>query len=160
MRIEFINPFISAACEVLKSETGSEAKRGTLSVVESPLLSDEVTVLIGVTGDVRGVVMFGMSERTAKRIVTAMVGENVAVFDSMAESAIAEIGNVITGLASAKLEEAGYPCTIAPPTMIVGRNTSISTMSIKRLVVPVQIAAGEVTLHMALRERHAENGAK
>lgn len=155
MRSEVINPFISAACEVLKSETGSDVTRGALSVVESPLLSDEVTVLIGVTGEVRGVVMFGMSERTAKKIVTAMVGETVAVFDTMAESAIAEIGNVVTGLASVKLEEAGFPCTIAPPTMIVGRNTSISTMSIKRLVIPIQMASGDVTLHVALRGRGA-----
>lgn len=152
MKVEFISPFISAATTVLQTETGMEATKGAPALVESYLLSDDVTVLIGVTGSVRGVVMYGMSEQTAKQIVSTMIGETVADFDSMAESAIAEMGNVMTGLASAKLEGAGYPCTIAPPTVIVGKGTTISTMHIKRIVFPIGTEAGEIQIHVALQE--------
>lgn len=152
MKAEFVNPFVTSAFQVLQAETRFDVTKGTVSLEESPLVSDEVTVLIGVVGRAQGLVLYGMSEKTAKAIVSAMTGENVAVFDQMAESAVAELGNVITGLASGELEKAGYTCKIAPPSVVIGKGTSISTLSIKRLVVPLNTKLGEIQVHIALRE--------
>ncbi len=152
MKAEFVNPFVTAAFQVLQTETKSEVSKGGVTLQDSPLVSDEVTVLIGVVGRAQGLVLYGMSEKTAKSIVSSMTGENIAVFDTMAESAVAELGNVVTGLASGELERAGYPCKIAPPSVVVGRGTSISTLAIKRLVIPLQTRAGDITVHVALRE--------
>lgn len=154
MKAEFVNPFVSAAFQVLQSETGAEVTKGTVTLQDSPLVSDEVTVLIGVVGRAQGLVLYGMSERTAKGIVSAMTGEKVAVFDQMAESAVAELGNVVTGLASGELERVGYPCKIAPPSVVIGKGTSISTLAIKRLVVPLSTTAGSIQVHIALRETY------
>lgn len=154
MKAEFVNPFVTSAFQVLQTETRSEVSKGQVSLEDSPLVSDEVTVLIGVVGRAQGLVMYGMSEKTAKAIVSAMTGENVTAFDQMAESAIAELGNVVTGLASGELERAGYPCKIAPPSVVLGRGTSISTLSIKRLVLPLQTKLGDMTVHVALRETY------
>ena len=154
MKAEFVNPFVISAVQVLQTETGSEVTKGNISLEDSPLVSDEVTVLIGVVGRAQGLVLYGMSEATAKNLVSAMTGETVSEFDGMAESAVAEIGNVITGLASGELERAGYPCKIAPPSVVIGRGTSISTLSIKRLVLPLTTKRGDVTVHIALRETY------
>lgn len=154
MKAEFVNPFVTSAFQVLQTETGTAVTQGGVSVAESPLVSDEVTVLIGVVGRAQGLVLYGMSEQTAKGIVSAMTGEEMATFDSMAESAVAELGNVITGLASGELERAGYPCKIAPPSVVVGKGTSISTLSIKRLVIPLETKLGSITVHVALRETY------
>lgn len=152
MKAEFVNPFLAAAYQTLEQEIRCEVKKGPVTLQESPLASDEVTVLVGVTGSVHGVVMYCMSERTAKAFVSAMTGEMVPVFDKIVESAIAEMGNVITGLASGLLEKAGYPCNIAPPSVITGRGVVISTLAIKRLVIPVETAHGSVIIHVALQE--------
>lgn len=154
MKSEFVNPFVTSAFQVLQTETKSEVTRGNVTLQDSPLVSDEVTVLIGVVGRAQGLVLYGMSERTAKGIVSSMTGEQIAVFDNLAESAVAELGNVITGLASGELERAGYPCKIAPPSVVVGKGTSISTLSIKRLVIPLETRHGEMTVHVALRETY------
>lgn len=154
MKAEFVNPFITAACQVLQTETGTEVTLGQVGVAESPLDSDEVTVLIGVVGRAQGLVLYGMSEQTGTSLVKAMTGEDFPVFDSMCESAVAELGNVITGLASGELEQAGYPCKIAPPSVVVGEGTSISTLSIKRLVIPLETKLGSITVHVALRETY------
>lgn len=152
MKAEFVNPFVTAAYQVLQTETKSEVTKGAVALADSPLVSDEVTVLIGVVGKVQGLVLYGMSEKAAKGIVSAMTGETIAVFDSLAESAVAELGNVVTGLASGELERAGFPCKIAPPSVVVGRGTLISTLAIKRLVIPLQTRLGDLTVHVALRE--------
>jgi len=154
VKAEFVNPFVTAAFQVLQTETRSEVTKGAVTLQDSPLVSDEVTVLIGVVGRAQGLVLYGMSEKTAKGLVSSMTGDQIAVFDSLAESAVAELGNVITGLASGELERAGYPCKIAPPSVVVGKGTSISTLSIKRLVIPLQTRHGEIIVHVALRETY------
>lgn len=154
MKAEFVNPFLSAAFQVLQTETGGEVVKGNIALEDAPLVSDEVTVLIGVVGRAQGLVLYGMSEKTAKELVSSMTGEPIEVFDSLAESAVAELGNVITGLASGALEEAGFPCKIAPPSVVTGKGTTISTLAIKRLVIPLQTKCGEILVHVALRETY------
>lgn len=154
LKVEFISPFVTATIKVLESETGRQisVQKGQLTIETSSHTCQDVTVLIGVIGAVQGVVMYGMSERTSKNIVSALLNERVVVFNEMVESAIAEMGNVITGIASADLEKAGYASTLAPPTVITGRGVIISTINIKRLQIPLITEYGEIEIGVALRE--------
>lgn len=155
MKVEFVSPFVTATIKVLESEIGRQLKveKGQLSIESSSYTGQDVTVLIGVTGAVQGIVMYGMSERTAKNIISEMLGQRIVIFDEMGESAIAELGNVITGFASADLEKAGFPSTLAPPTVVSGRGVVISTVDIKRLQIPLVTEFGEIEIGIALREK-------
>jgi len=154
LKAEFINPFMIATSEVLSQEMGRPIKidKGPLALMESSYTGNDITVMIGVTGAVQGIVMYGMRERTAKNIVSGMLGQPVPVMNPMVESAVAELGNVITGIASRELEKAGYPCTLAPPTVISGRGVMISTINIKRLHIPLKMEFGDIEVSVALRE--------
>jgi len=154
LKVEFISPFVNTTVKVLETETGRSipVEKGQLAITSSSYTCQDVTVLIGVIGAVQGLVMYGMSERTAKNIVSAFVNERVVIFNEMVESAIAEMGNVITGIASAELEKAGYPSTLAPPTVISGRGVVISTINIKRLQIPLKTEFGDIEIGVALRE--------
>lgn len=154
MKVEFINPFVNAALDVLKQEIAAEITRGKMSLEESSVITeDDITVMIGVTGQLSGVVMYSITERTAKNMVAKMLGQPVPVFDDMVESAIAELGNVISGLASAQLEINGYICEIVPPTVVVGRGTIISTVNIKKLVIPLETQYGNLRIAVGLKEK-------
>ncbi|BDG60331.1 chemotaxis protein CheX [Caldinitratiruptor microaerophilus] len=155
MKAEFINPFLVAAQEVLQAEASATVRKGTATIRSSPLMSDDVTVLIGVVGRVKGVVLYSMSEKTAKEIVGAIIREPVRVLDSMVESAVGEMANVITGRASMELEKLGYSVTIAPPSVVVGKNTVISTLQIRRLVIPLVTQYGDIVVHVALSKRQS-----
>lgn len=159
MRVDIINPFVSAAYQVLKTEVKAELKKGDLSISESDITANDITVIIGVVGDLQGIVSYGFSERMAKNLVSAMMGQNMPIFDSLAESAIGELGNMITGLASSSLENKGFSCKITPPTLIIGRGTIISTITFKRLVIPVHTQFGEMEINVALRESSKHAGA-
>jgi chemotaxis protein CheX len=149
-----VNIFIKAAIDVLRQETGEEARAGSVRVQSSSATSEEVTVMIGVTGSARGMVLIGMSRRTAKAIVSRMMGEPCPLFDELAQSGIAEMGNVITGMAGQGLEAAGFSVTISPPALIVGGpGVTISTVNIRRFVVPLRTALGDIVLHTALEIR-------
>jgi chemotaxis protein CheX len=152
MNVKFMNPFIDAASEVLRTECGTAIKRGSLTMQKSALTADDVTVLISLIGQVQGVVLYGLSRTTSLGLVTRMLGQEFTNFDNLAQSGIAELGNVVTGRATIKLSQAGFTANISPPTLIQGKGLSISTLDFARIVVPLDSEVGQITVHLALRE--------
>jgi chemotaxis protein CheX len=151
MKVEFVNPFIQAAGEVLDSELGSETQRGTLRLQKTAFTTDEVTALVGVTGHVSGMVLYSMSEATAIGIVSRVMGQQLEEFDAIAQSGIGELGNVITGRAGVLLSEAGYASNITPPALVMGRGTMISTLDLNRLIFPLRTEVGQLEIQVVLK---------
>lgn len=157
MNVRYLNPFVEAACEVLQVETGLKAERGPLSLEKAAYVTDEVTVVLSLIGQIDGVVFYSLSEAVANYLAGRMLGEPFASFDSLAQSGIAELGNVITGRASVKLAETGCIADISPPTLLTGRGATLSTLQMARLVVPLKLEPGTLTIHLALREGSHRN---
>src|SRR5207244_8268475 len=88
MKVEFVNPFLQAASEVLDSELGGEVERGTLRLQKTASTTDEVTALVGVTGTLNGLVLYSMSQATALRIVSRVMSQEFEEFDAIAQSGI------------------------------------------------------------------------
>ncbi|TMF00015.1 MAG: chemotaxis protein CheX [Chloroflexi bacterium] len=151
MKVEFVNPFIEAACEVLESELGGEAQRGEVRLQKSAITTDEVTALVGVTGTVIGLVLYSMSLATAVALASRMMGQEFQELDALAQSGIGELGNVITGRAGVLLSEAGYPSNITPPALVVGRGTMVTTLDLNRLVFTLQTEVGDLEVQLVLR---------
>jgi len=152
MKVQYLIPFVEAAYEVLKAEVNIPMERGNLSLDKGAYLTDDVTVIISLVGDIEGIVFFGFGEKAALSIASSMLGENINEMNSLAQSGIAELGNVITGRASVKLSKTGFQSTISPPTMLLGKGATISTLDFPRVVVPLTSNIGQVTIHLALRE--------
>ncbi|MBI3762775.1 MAG: chemotaxis protein CheX [Chloroflexi bacterium] len=156
MNVRFLNPFVEAANDVLQAEANVSVTRGALSLHKSAMTTDDVTVLISLVGQVQGVVLYGLSIPTGLAFVSRMMAQEFAEFDNLAQSGVAELGNVITGRASVKLSEAGYVSNISPPTLIQGRGVQVSTLDFARIMVPLACELGEIVVHLALRESRAD----
>lgn len=152
MNVKFINPFVEAASEVIQMETGVLLTRGDLGLEKTAYQTDDITVILALVGMVNGNVLYSLSIATAVALASRMLGEKLETFDNLAQSGIAELGNVITGRASVKLSSSGVESTISPPTLVVGKGITISTLDRPRLVVPFHSECGSITIHLALRE--------
>jgi len=152
VNVKFMNPFVEAASEVIKAEVGSEVRRGTLSLQKSAMTTDDITVLISLVGQVQGAVFYGLSKKTGLSLVSKIAEQEFKEFDSLAQSSLAELGNVITARAVFKLSETGYGSNISPPTLIQGRGLQISTLDFSRMMVPLMTDYGEIMVHLALHE--------
>ncbi len=152
MNIKFLNPFLEAAAEVLKAEVGLAVTRGNITLQKSALSASEITVLISIIGQVQGVVLYGMSTATGLAFVSRIMDQEFTEFDSLAQSGIGELGNVISGRAAINLSQAGYETTISPPTLVIGQGAQISTLDFQRVVVPLETRAGQLIVHLAVRE--------
>ena len=153
MDAKLLNPFIQAAVEVLKAEVGATVSRGSITMEKSALTSDDITVLINLIGDVYGVVMYGMPSATGINMVSKIMGQDFAELNSLAQSGVAELGNVISGQATTRFSEAGYHSDISTPMVLTGKNIEISTLDFPRIVVPLETQFGIFTVHLALKEK-------
>ncbi len=145
-----MNPFLTAAYNVLSTVLGNVPQKEALTAEQSSATSHQINVVCGVTGDLQGMVMFGMRETTANRIASAMAGQNLKIYDSFVASAIAELGNMISGNALMGLSDAGFVCDITPPTIVQGANVSISTLDIPTVSIHLETGCGELVVRVSL----------
>lgn len=152
INVKYLNPFLDAASDVLRAEVQVNVTKGSLSLQKSALTSNDVAVLINLVGQIQGVVLFEMSTKTGMAVVSRILDQEFTEFDNLAQSGIAELGNVISGRATVEMSKAGYDSTISPPTLILGSGTQISTVDFNRIVVPMTTDLGDIIVHLALRE--------
>lgn len=154
MKVEYITPFVQASMSVLDMLLGKQVDRGNLSARPEVFTSQQVNIVCGVTGQVQGQVIYGMSMVTADRIASHMLGQSIVTFDQLAASAIAELGNMISGNSITLLTEQGFSCDITPPTIVKGTNVRISTLDIPALVIPLTIKEmGNIEINVSLKQK-------
>jgi chemotaxis protein CheX len=154
MKVEYISPFAEAALAVFETLINERPSRGDLKVLPHMFTGQQINVMCGVTGDIEGLVIYGMSVMTADKLASKMIGTHVVTFDALASSAIAELGNMISGHSATALVGLGYPCDITPPTIIKGTKVKVSTYDQPALVIPLDFAEiGRFEISVSLRER-------
>ncbi|MEZ4520592.1 MAG: chemotaxis protein CheX [Thermomicrobiales bacterium] len=155
MRLEHINPVVKAALGVLRTEMNTEVKRGKVSVVNGDVDGHDLTILIAVTGAMEGLMAYALDAPVACGMASAMMGEEFTELDEIVQSGVAEIGNVISGRAMMSLADLGMETHIAPPVLLLGHDTRISTLNIPRLLVPIELEFGTIMMYIALKPTRA-----
>jgi len=158
MNVEYIEPFVRAAYNVLELTIGSRPTKEQLSLRRNSFTTQQLTILAGVNGDVEGSAMYGMSQATAQKIAGAMIGTEVLEMDEMAISAVSELGNMITGNATTLLSQKGMSVDITPPSIIRGIDVEVSTRT-PALVVPIMTDAGRIEINVAIAENQLKKAA-
>ena len=150
-RADILEPFVEAARDVLAEELGMDVTPGKLALASGAATTLDVTVVIGITGRLTGIAVYGMPSSMAMEIVGRMLGSQVTELDDMTLSGIAELGNVITGHATTLLSGLGLVCDISPPILLLGAGSRLSTMSIQRLVIPLNTEIGTMQAQVAIK---------
>lgn len=153
MRVEYINPFVEAAYNILSEVLGGEIKRGELFLKSTSMPVMGVAALVGLAGDVEGRVIFDMDMSTAMKISSRMNNEEFKVFDDMAKATITELANMITAQAVTKLHDLGFRFDLTPPALFTGDNMEISDHEVEALIVPMETDQGRVEVNVAIRDR-------
>ena len=73
MNVEYINPFIEASQSVWTMMTGNKPVLGKVYLKKVPYQSDDVAVIVGLTGKIRGQVVISMRTDTALKVVSSMM---------------------------------------------------------------------------------------
>ncbi len=153
MRVEYINPFVEAAYNILTEVLGGQIRRGELYLKSTSMPVMGVAALVGLAGDVEGRVIFDMEMDTAMKIASKMNDEELKAFDDLAKATITELANLITAQAVTKLHDLGFRFDLTPPAIFTGQNMEISDHEVEALIVPMETSQGRVEVNVAIRDR-------
>jgi chemotaxis protein CheX len=145
----FINPFLFSSVHVIESVVQIKPSIGKIKVWEIREIENTLLLKIGIVGQIERDVLFGFPKSMIMKIVSKMMGGYaVTEYDDMCQSALAELGNMITGNASSMLIDEGYKVDITPPNII---EDTTKYRGIKAFQIPLQIESiGEFNISITV----------
>ena len=130
MDVKLVNPFIDAFTTVLPQMGFPTPQRTGMTVNNQNAVSQGVAVIVGFTKEIRGNVVYNMSEDTAKFIASTMM-----------------MGNAATNLTALGLE-----VDISTPSLTVGSDFQIKISNEQYLCVVMDISGHQVEIDIAVQQ--------
>ncbi len=141
MKAELIDPFLESAKIVIQQVANVDTTTGELGVKKLNL-DGYVWIHIGMTGQMQGDIVFGLAETVALKMASAMMGGFIITeLDEMTQSAISELGNMISGNASTLLYNQGVKVDITPPKLM---QSSINMEYADQQALAIPLKIGEI----------------
>ncbi|HOJ14599.1 MAG TPA: chemotaxis protein CheX [Deltaproteobacteria bacterium] len=154
MDVNLINPFIEATLHVLSSLAFTQAKAGKPYLKKDQMARGDVSGIVGLSGEARGTLSVSFSERSILSIVSNMFGEPVHEINDEVKDAVGEILNIVSGQARQKLESMGRSLKGAIPTVITGKNHTISHITKQPIIaIPFDTDNGHFTIEVCIEEK-------
>ncbi len=134
---EFINPFLTATVHVLKVQAQIEAAPGQIYMKKrGEVMTGDVSGVIGIISDTfDGSVVISFPEKTFLKVISSMLGEEYTKIDQEIVDGAGELTNMIFGQAKIVLNEKGYGIKTAIPSVISGKDHSLSALTKGPVVV-------------------------
>lgn len=149
VNVDMINPFISAAQSVLKDMAKLSTKLGKPYLKTPEYEGNMITIIIGITGEMRGQVILSLNEETACLIASQMMmGMPVPELNDMAKSAVSELSNMVLGNAATIFSTKGVTVDITPPNLVMGSNLSFTVSDTKTVCVPLNSEDGQTLMEL------------
>lgn len=118
MDTALLQPFIDATIDTFNTMLAIEPSVREVKDVRPPFDQQQVTALIGLSGDAIGVVAISFSEDVTRKVIGNFIGEDVDEIDEDVYDAVGEIINIVAGAAKAGLGE--LKVTISLPSVMHG----------------------------------------
>lgn len=150
MRYDYVQPFVTAAQDILQEVLSGPIAAGRVQLSPAPRAGNGVTAIVGVTGEGEGRVLFEMSRPTALGIAAEMNDETIVELGTLAKDTLSELASMMTGRAISLLNDQGYQLRVSPPTLVAGDNVTISTAELETMMVPLETSHGELIVNVAM----------
>ncbi|MGO8693313.1 MAG: chemotaxis protein CheX [Rectinemataceae bacterium] len=153
MKAEYANIFIRSAVDVFQKEANIKMSRKDLSRKDSPVPSLPVSIIIGVTGFIRGQVVYAMDQSFTYEVAHAMLPNRLpAEIRKLSNSAVSEIANIITGQASIALAGENEKIHITPPAVLMASDLTMDFLEIPTISLSLISEIGVLEINIALTE--------
>jgi len=150
---DYVNAFLAPAKLVWEKELNHTLDFIGAEAVSHRFTTEDITAVVGVSGQLEGNVLYGFSQGTGLAIVGCMMGDPVLEFDEIALSALGEIANMITGNAATQLAALGYMCDISPPVIIESVGNAMTTLRGTQIMAKFASDLGNLDIRVSLNER-------
>jgi len=123
--------------EVFSTMVMMEVQAGTVVEGRGETMASNVTGMVGLAGDLRGMLAVHCPEDAAKAITGAMLGMEVEELGEDVKDAVGEIANMVAGGLKSGLGSNGRTTELAIPTTVIGESFRMSGMlGANRIYIP------------------------
>lgn len=141
--MEIEQSLINATLEVFASMIFIDITPEIPSGNEAAVIESNLSSLIGLAGDLKGLLAIQCPGEVAMGITGAMLGMEVTELGEDAKDAIGEIANMVAGGLKAALAPSGKKIELAIPTTIIGTSIRTSGLSgANRIMIPFSSPIG------------------
>ncbi|HEY5525880.1 MAG TPA: chemotaxis protein CheX [Clostridium sp.] len=152
MDVNHVNPVLESFNNILPQLGLNNIHKNGISVKGKYIESLGVVIIIGLIGDIKGNIIYGMSIDTAKKIASIMMmGMPVEKFDELPQSAISELVNMLTANIAMNFSNDNINVDISTPTLIEGEFTA-SCNSDKVLCVEMGVDGMVIEVNISLEK--------
>lgn len=158
MQSKHINPFLESSIFVIEQMCQIKPSLGQLQLKKISLQEDVICLQINVFGDMEGKIYYSFPKHVALSLASGMMGGFILTeLDEISRSAIAELGNMISGNASTILSNQGVAIDITPPKSIYP-NEQGSLFTDKALSIPLHLdGVGELDIYVHFEPQPVSN---
>lgn len=130
----------------------TEPSRGPTQPCPTPKVEEAVCVAVGFAGDVQGQVIVSMPLSVALEMVALLTLTACEVLDELAQSAIAEVGNIVAGACATDLAAQGIACDITVPSVIAGDPARVTLPGLDLHATPLEFTFGRMHVNVGLKQ--------
>lgn len=153
MKAQHANVFVDGAKKVFKQELGVTLTRQSITKKDKPRPGRPVCIVIGITGDMRGQVVYALDHEFAMDIAHQMMPDTLpSVLKKLTASAVGELGNMITGQASIALAGDDKELSLTPPAVFIGRDIVVNFLKMPTISLNMLCEMGVLEINIALSD--------
>jgi len=135
--LELEKSLVNAILEVFASMIFIEIEPQAATEESVADFQPNISSIIGLAGDLKGILAIHCPENVALEITSAMLGMEVEALDEDVKDAIGEIANMVAGGLKVALSEEDKKIEIAIPTTVIGRSIRTAGLSgAERIMIP------------------------
>lgn len=155
MDVTYLNNILDAFTTVLPQLGMNNISKQNVRIKDKFIESPGVVVVIGMMGDIKGNIIYGLTEDSAKKISSKMMmGMPVSTLDDLAQSAISELVNMLTANAATNFYNNNIKVDISTPTLICGQFTANANTD-KVICVDINVDDTIIEVNIAIEKEAA-----
>lgn len=154
MRMELIQPFISAADAVFAESLQAPTNIVDLSMDENAYRRKGIAALIAIKGDIEGRVILDLSPEVAMKVATILAGTEVEASEQVVKETVCEMANMVIGNSVTLLNDQGFHFKVFPPEVHMDETGLAGSADTEALVICIETPCGNVYLNIAMHYLH------
>ena len=149
MNVNYINPFLTALDNIFSTMIDVPLALGRPGIKNGSAPDYEISGIIGLSGDVSGVVVINLSEQIALQLASCLLDEKLQELNEDCTDAIGEIANMVAG--NAKNNFPNPDTSISVPSVIIGKHRIKCPTGIPIISIPCTTDRGAFAVDIALK---------
>ena len=149
MKVEYINPFLTATVSVFNKMLRCPLTRGQPFLKGGAQPQYDISGIIGLSGTAKGTVVLSLCREAALMAAEAMLGERPQAIDADVRDAVGELTNMIAGSAKAQLDHLAL--SVSLPSVITGKGHCVEfPRHVTPICIPFDCTWGAIAVEIGL----------